>query len=78
MTDTQKLDALMSKLIEGANQALESDHLTKYAGGFEQARIDTRKQVNAQRHAFVQIKRLLEGGSGHFSDCGIPHCTLEG
>ena len=78
MTDAQKLNALMSKLIEGANEALESDHLTQYAGGFEQARINTRKQVTAQRDAFTQIKRLLEGESGHFSDCGIPHCTLEG
>ena len=79
MTEVQKLNTLMSKLIEGANEALESDHLSVCAknSGFEQARLNIRRQVKAQREAFVQIQRLLNGEDGRFSDCGIPYCTLE-
>tara|TARA_R100000353_G_scaffold60907_2_gene48162 strand:+ start:324 stop:596 length:273 start_codon:yes stop_codon:yes gene_type:complete len=75
--ELEKLNKLLNLLIKGTNEALASDHLSKYAGYFEQSRINLRNQAEGQKEAFIQIQRLINGDDGHFKNCEtISRCNL--
>ena len=74
MTSNEKikrLEKVIEALINGADQNLDSSHMNEYAGYFEEARIMTKNATQAQKDAFIQIQRLLNGEDGHFRNQNI-------
>ena len=64
----KRLEVALYKLVSESKESLESDHLTKYAGGFESARLKIKAETEAQLQVFNDIIDLLNDEKVNFKN----------
>jgi hypothetical protein len=63
-----RLQHVLGTLIAKSQENLDSDHLTKYAGGFESARLKIKAETETQIQAFKDILSLLNDDKVNFKN----------